>query len=288
MPLPLASDERRGQIASDRCVAKHVEQAIGLDRSRLPLQLERFEHLGVDGVPDERQRLGSDEDLSVRRRLLEAGGDVDGIAGHERLALPAHDDLAGVDPDPGLQLVRCDRLAHLGGGADGPQSVVLVGHRNPEDGHDRISHELLDGAAVTLDDRAEILEVAAHARAQRLRIGGLPERSRADEVAEEDVTTLRCSRAGSTPGSAVPHALQKRASPAFWRPQLEHADTRGVYEARRRAQLVERSRKRAAETLRTYRSSHRIAPSRTSATRARVDLRTAEAEDYLVSPCLAR
>ncbi len=187
MPLPLASDERRGQVASDRRrVADHIEQAIGIDRSSLSLQLERLERLGVDGVADERQRLGSDEDLSVRGRLLEAGGDVDGVAGHERLALSAHDDLAGVDPDPGLQLVRGDRLTHLGGGADGPQSVVLVRDRNPEDGHDRVADELLDGAAVTLDDRAEILEVAAHARAQRLRIGGLPERSRADEVAEED------------------------------------------------------------------------------------------------------
>ena len=77
------------------------------------------------------------------------------------------------------------------GGSHRAQCVVLVRDRNPEDRHDRVADELLDGAAVALDDRAQILEVAAHARAQRLRIGRLAERGRADEVAEEDVTTLR-------------------------------------------------------------------------------------------------
>ena len=42
------------------------------------------------------------------------------------------------------------------------------------------------------------------------------------------VTTLRDSRAGSVGSSGVPHALQKRASSAFSRPQLGHSAMRGV------------------------------------------------------------
>ena len=40
------------------------------------------------------------------------------------------------------------------GGADRPQGVVLVDDRDAEDRHDRVADELLDGAAVRLDDPA--------------------------------------------------------------------------------------------------------------------------------------
>jgi hypothetical protein len=86
----------------------------------------------------------------------------------------------------GFEPVLGYRGAHLRSGADRAQGVVLVRDRYPEDSHDRISRELLHNPAVLLDDRAEVLEVAAHAGAQRLRVGRLAERGRADEVAEED------------------------------------------------------------------------------------------------------
>ena len=82
--------------------------------------------------------------------------------------------------------MRGDRRAHLERGANGAQRVVLVRDGDPEDGHHRVADELLDGAAVTLEDRAKILEVAPHPCAQRLGIRRLAERRRTDEVAEED------------------------------------------------------------------------------------------------------
>ena len=48
-------------------------------------------------------------DLARRRGLLEPRGDVDRVAGDERLALSADDDLAGVDADPCLEPVLRDR-----------------------------------------------------------------------------------------------------------------------------------------------------------------------------------
>jgi hypothetical protein len=61
-----------------------------------------------------------------------------------------------------------------------------VRDRDPEDRHDRIADELLDRPLVPLDDRPEILEVAAHARPQRLGIGRFAEGRGADEIAEEN------------------------------------------------------------------------------------------------------
>ncbi len=77
--------------------------------------------------------------------------------------------------------------------------------RDPEDGHDGVADELLDGAAVALEDDAQVLEVAPHARAQRLRVGRLAERSRADEIAEEngdDLALLSCGLGGGEFGTA--------------------------------------------------------------------------------------
>ena len=89
------------------------------------------------------------------RRLLEPGGDVDGVARDERVSL-AGDDLPGVDADPGLELELADGIAHLPGGAHRAQRVVLVRDRHPEDGHHRVADELLHRAAVPLEDRAHL------------------------------------------------------------------------------------------------------------------------------------
>ena len=47
-----------------------------------------------------------------------------------------------------------DRVDELERGPDGALGVVLVGDRRAPDGHDRVADELLDGAAVALDDLA--------------------------------------------------------------------------------------------------------------------------------------
>ena len=65
-----------------------------------------------------------------------------------------------------LELVvhRRERVAHPVGGADGPQRVILVQPRDPEDRHHRVPDELLDGAPVALDHGSHLVEVAAMTR----------------------------------------------------------------------------------------------------------------------------
>ena len=83
-------------------------------------------------------------------------------------------------PSSGQRVAHLDRRPHR------PQRVVLVHDRHAEHGHHRVADELLDGAAVALDDRLHPLEVAREQRAQRLRVEPLAERGRAGDVAEED------------------------------------------------------------------------------------------------------
>ncbi len=186
MPLALASDERRLEPPGHGLVSDELDEPESFDRLCLALQQERLDRFDLDGITHEQTRLGADESLTRRCSLLEPRSDVDGVSGDERLRVAADDDLAGVDADPRVEPVLDDGRAHLGRSAHRPQRVVLVRDRDPEDRHDRVADELLDGPAVPLDDRAQVLEVAAHARTKRFGIGGLPECGRADEVAEED------------------------------------------------------------------------------------------------------
>ena len=107
-------------------IADHLQQTERLDGLRLPLERERLDRLDTHRIPYEEPRLGADEDLARGGRLLEPGGDVDGVAGDEGLALAADDHLARVDPDPRFEPVLCDGGAHLGRGTSCSQRVVLV------------------------------------------------------------------------------------------------------------------------------------------------------------------
>ena len=89
--------------------------------------------------------------------------------------------------------------------------------RHPEDRHHRVADELLHRPAVRLDDRLHPLEVARQQRPQRLGIRRLPQRGRADHVAEqhrhrlphlaleprvlESGAPCRSRRTGTPPGS---------------------------------------------------------------------------------------
>ena len=158
-----------------------------------------------------------DEDAAGRGVLLEPGGDVDGVAGDERLPgrrVPG-DDLTGVHADAHLEpdasiapefLVQCGQpFAHLDASAHGPQRVVLVELGDPEHRHHGVPDVLLDGSAVTLDRPAHRLEVARLHVAQRLGIQALAERRRAGHVAEHDrdrLADLALARAGRQGGRA--------------------------------------------------------------------------------------
>jgi hypothetical protein len=108
----------------------------------------------------------------------------------------AHIDVARVDTDPQVEpqaMLALDRLAergypraHVDGGADGTQAIVLMGDRDAEDRHHRVADELLDRAAVVLDRAASSREVAVEHAPQRLGVERLGELRRLDEVGEED------------------------------------------------------------------------------------------------------
>ena len=122
---------------------------------------------------DERERRLADQHLARRRGLLEPPADRDRVAGDEaatRAGSPA-------TTSPVLTPIRASRArapgsasAHLDCRAQGAQRVVLVHDRDAEHGHQPVADELLDRAAVPLDDRRRELEAARHQRAQRLGI----------------------------------------------------------------------------------------------------------------------
>ena len=196
LPLTLTPDEGGLGVAGERrSVGDDLEEPERLDRLGLSLQRERLDRLDADGVAHEHARLGADQRLAGSSRLLEARGDVHGISRDERLSLPAHDDLAGVDPDPRLERRAAAIASRISdGGPNRAQRVVLVGRRNPEHGHDRVADELLHGAAVPLDDRAEI---SKYRRMRARSASGSVDSPRAVDPTTSQkriVTTLRCSR----------------------------------------------------------------------------------------------
>src|SRR5439155_2851139 len=79
-----------------------------------------------------------------------------------------------------------ERVAQLGGGANRAQGVVFVHRWNAEDSHHCVADELLNRAAVTLDDVLRDFEVARHHATQALGVDLLPERGRTGDVGEED------------------------------------------------------------------------------------------------------
>jgi hypothetical protein len=160
-------------------------------------QVERRAGFGVHRAVDQPVGVGTQQDLARAGRLLQAGRHVHRAAQDVGgVVVPAHDHLARVDAGAhvdlhvpvtgelgveGLQLV-----AHVVGGAHGPQGVVLVDRRHAEHGHHRVADELLHGAAVTFEHAPHLREVALHHAAERLRVEAFAERGGVDDVAEHD------------------------------------------------------------------------------------------------------
>jgi hypothetical protein len=95
-------------------------------------------------------------------------------------------DLPGVHPGAGLDLeselppeasvqLRQPGL-HLQRGANGSQRVILMGHRNTEDAHNRVADELLHRSTVSLEDAPHRGEVPADRLAPGLGIQALSQR----------------------------------------------------------------------------------------------------------------
>ena len=236
---PTIGGEERARRLSD--LRDDLDQPVGGDGLGLALQRERLDRLGVDRVAD--QALGgvADQDLAGLGGGLQAGGGVHRVAGHaaDVRGLGADEHLAGVHADPAgesdavvafeLVVEVLERGAHVGGGADGAQRVVLVELRDAEDGHHRVADELLDRAAVAFERRTHRVEVARHDLAHRLGVEPLAQLGRARHVAEDDRDGLAdLGRLASAAPKRVPQTEQKFAPSAFSEPQFGQAVTAGV------------------------------------------------------------
>ena len=121
---------------------------------------------------------------------LESRCRVDDVAGDHPLVRRAerHRGLAG--QDPGARFDARPEAADLGrrrssAGPDGAFGVVLLGDGRAPHRHDRVTDELLHGAAVSLDRLAGEVEVAGQQLADVLGVAALGQRREPDEVGEE-------------------------------------------------------------------------------------------------------
>ena len=193
LQLTRASDE--GPVVRTVGRLPDREEAKRRHRLGLPFQGERRELLGLGRRADQRARRRADEHLARVSRLFQPGRDVHGIPGDQRADL-ARQDLARVHPDPCPELEFRHRIPHLRRRPQRPQGVVLVRDRDAEDRHDGVADELLDGAAVPLDDRLHPLEVPPQPNLEHLRIGRIAESGRSRQVTEHDGYGLALLLAG--------------------------------------------------------------------------------------------
>jgi len=224
-PLGLAIDHRRARaLRSPTRVARDGDQAEGLERRALALDRQRGDRLGVHRVAHKAKGVAAEHDVARTGGLLEARGDVHGVARGEGAAGRgrARDGLAGVDPDAHREVEIAlpaqltaqsrDLLAHLRGRSHRAQRVVLVRDRDAEDRHDGVADVVLDRPAVALDHDAHAPEPPLHRPAQRLGIHAFAQRRRPDDIGEhhrDDLAPLngdairrhRRSARGAEPGS---------------------------------------------------------------------------------------
>ena len=216
LQLILTSRERRSRPPRHRSDAAHLEEPVGLHRLGLSLGGERRDRLRPHRATDEPKRPLPEQHLARAGVLLQPRGDVDRVAGDERLAARgvAGHHLAGVDADP-----QCDRVSdpplellvehretglHLQRRTARSQSVVLVRLGHAEDGEHRIADELLHRAPVPLERTAHLVEVREHQAANRLGIDQLAERRGSREIAEHERCELPpLDRGWDQRGSAV-------------------------------------------------------------------------------------
>ena len=208
----------------------YVEQPPRIQRLCLTLRGHRAGELGRDCIRQKAVRDIADQDHSGLGGLFQSRGDVDGVAGDERVAR-AGDDLAGIDPDPGLKPEGGDGGLQFERRAGRAQGVVLVDLRDSEDRHDGVADELLDARAMPLERGARIVEVAGLELPERLGIQPRAGLGVARDVAEEDRDRLAAlaSRGGverRSTGVAKPGTLSVLCSAL----RAGHLDR--VYDAR--------------------------------------------------------
>ena len=136
-------------------------------------------------VPHECEGRCADQHLSWCSGLFEAGRDVDGIARRKAFGSAGHDLARGESDPPGYSEVG-EGVPHLYCRPAGAKCIVFVQDGHAEHSHYCVADELLDRAAVALDDALHPLEVARKQGSQRFRIRRLAQRGRTCHVAEQD------------------------------------------------------------------------------------------------------
>ena len=222
--LALAADERRRRAAALRLAARQRQQAVRLDRLRLALQLQRLDGFDLDRVAHELH-------ASARR----AGPRPAAAACSSRAATLTASPVASrsavpVTTSPVLTPIRActpssgQRVAHLQRAARTARSASSsCSDRHAEHRHHRVADELLDRAAVRLDDRASSARSSGRA-APRTASGSVDSPSAVEPVTSQKttVTVLRTSSGGSAAMSAAPHSRQNFARSGFSAAQLAH------------------------------------------------------------------
>ena len=168
--LDVAPDERRGRKRAPG-LGGDLDEPPRRERLGAAGDKYRLARLGDDAPVREPPHARADQDPVLGRGLLEARGEVHGLAGRESGLGVLDDDLAGLDADANLQSELRDGGHDLQSRPQGALGVVLVRQRHAERGHHGVAGELLDGAAVRLDAARDVVEVAVDALADDLGIG---------------------------------------------------------------------------------------------------------------------
>jgi hypothetical protein len=187
-------------------LGKDLQQAPGVLRAGEPVDGQRSGGLGRDAVRHQPVGLLTQEDLPGAGGLLEALGEVDGVAGEVLLdrAGVAHQQPAGVDADPELELDTALATQLLGQLADGgaevvdrpdrAQGVVLVQFEHAEGGHEAVAVALADAGAAAAEDPADGFAVAVVEAFGDQRLEPPAEDRRVDHVAEQHGDDAELSR----------------------------------------------------------------------------------------------
>ena len=226
--LAVAADERRPRGPADfsapRAPRDDAQRPPERHEPVLPLQLVRARVLVDDRLLGRAPGRLADEHGARLGRRLDARRGVDEVAGDHALALGAERDrrLAGEHAGPGAQLRRADLVAERGHGRDqverrphGALGVVLGRDRRAPDRHHRVADELLDRAAVELDQPPAGVEVAGEQLARVLGVALSESGGEADEVGEEDRDEPALGRRCRAPGAARVGGRRRRRRAAL-------------------------------------------------------------------------
>ncbi len=171
----------------------------------------------------------ADDDRARRRHRLQARGEIDRLAlrrvVHAQVVADApDDDGSGIDPDAQRELepagapqrlrVLANRVLDGEARRDGPDAMILVRDRRPEQGHDAVARELVDGAFVPMDRFHDAREAAVHDRVQ---LFGIEPGGEAVNPAQSANSTVTCFR---SPSSALARLknLRRRDASAYTTP----------------------------------------------------------------------